>query len=238
MGRKISPVDQDEIFYIITIMPKLVDHAERRAAIARAAAEAVDELGLDRVRLVDVARRAGCTTGAVSHYYPDKNAVLVAALDHVLSSLADPPPEAPSPFRLAGIEPGSEAAARALVAALTEVLPTTSERQFEWRIWLAFCGRAAHDSALAARHRAAYRSLQARLVEGLDTLGFVGGSSAEEDIAACLMAALDGIGLRAVLEPEDWPPNRQRTLLAAQVLPLIHTVRREPGAPRPQESRP
>ena len=219
-------------------MPKIVDHAERRVAIARAAAEAVDALGLDRVRLVDVARRAGCTTGAVGHYYPDKDAVLVAALDHVLSSLADPPPEAPNPFRVPGIEPGSEEAARALVATLTEVLPTTKERQFEWRIWLAFCGRAAHDSALAARHRAAYRSLQARLVEGLETLGFVRDSSAKEDIAACIMAALDGIGLRAVLEPEDWPPKRQRTLVAAQVLPLVHAARRDASAPRLQESRP
>ena len=62
-------------------MPKLVDHDARRAEIAAAAADAIDEQGLDRVRLVDVARRASCTTGAVSHYFPGKDAVLEAALD-------------------------------------------------------------------------------------------------------------------------------------------------------------
>ena len=68
-------------------MPKIVDHQERRAEISAAAARAIDEQGLDRVRLVDVARRAACTTGAVSHYFPHKEAVLAAALEHVLGEL-------------------------------------------------------------------------------------------------------------------------------------------------------
>jgi len=45
------PLAKCPILFILTVMPKIVDHVERRAA-------ALDELNLDRVRLVDVARCA------------------------------------------------------------------------------------------------------------------------------------------------------------------------------------
>jgi hypothetical protein len=54
-------------FYMITAMPKLVDHDERRAKVSAPAVRAIHEQGFDRVRLVDVAKRTECTTGAVRH---------------------------------------------------------------------------------------------------------------------------------------------------------------------------
>ena len=54
-------------FYMITAMPKLVDHDERRAKVSAPAIRAIHEQGFDRVRLVDVAKRTECTTGAVRH---------------------------------------------------------------------------------------------------------------------------------------------------------------------------
>ncbi|MDE0912166.1 MAG: TetR family transcriptional regulator C-terminal domain-containing protein [Myxococcota bacterium] len=48
-------------------MPKLVDHDERRAKVSAPAVRAIHEQGFDRVRLVDVAKRTECTTGAVRH---------------------------------------------------------------------------------------------------------------------------------------------------------------------------
>ena len=52
---------------MITAMPKLVDHDERRAKVSAPAVRAIHEQGFDRVRLVDVAKRTECTTGAVRH---------------------------------------------------------------------------------------------------------------------------------------------------------------------------
>ncbi|MBD3668977.1 MAG: TetR family transcriptional regulator, partial [Kangiella sp.] len=60
-------------FYIITIMPKKVDHKERRRAFTEAAIEVIAERGLDALRLVDVARAAGVTTGSLTHYFNDKD---------------------------------------------------------------------------------------------------------------------------------------------------------------------
>ncbi|MDO9125581.1 MAG: hypothetical protein Q7U42_01845, partial [Parvibaculum sp.] len=46
------------VFYIITIMPKKIDHDARRRDIARAAISVIGEQGIDNTRLVDVARAA------------------------------------------------------------------------------------------------------------------------------------------------------------------------------------
>jgi hypothetical protein len=52
---------------MITAMPRIVDHDERHSKISATAVRAIDGQGLDRVRLVDAAKRAEWMTGAVSH---------------------------------------------------------------------------------------------------------------------------------------------------------------------------
>ncbi len=206
------------IFYIITVMPKIVDHAERRAQIAAAAAQAIDEKGLDRVRLVDVARLASCTTGAVSHYFPDKDAVLVAALDHVLDNLA-------------GYAPRSDPWSRAddpvegFLDVFSEILPLDDARQRDWRIWIAFCGRAVRNPALAALHREYYADIQDGMARALADIGLASPGRDAQQLAVAVVAALDGLGLRATLEISEWPSERQRSQLAYQLAPLLRAKR-------------
>ena len=113
-------------------MPKIVDHDQRRTEIAAAAARAIDEQGLDKVRLVDVARRASCTTGAVSHYFQDKDAVLGAALEHVLGGLVSH-----SPNREAWPDSGDPVAD--FLTGLTQILPLDESRRRCWRVTAASC---------------------------------------------------------------------------------------------------
>ena len=61
-------------------MPKIVDRVERRAAIAAAAADAIADEGIEAVTMKGIAARAGVTTGAVTHYFDDKQEVILAAL--------------------------------------------------------------------------------------------------------------------------------------------------------------
>ncbi len=200
------------------MMPKIVDHDARRVEIAAAAAQAIDELGLDRVRLVDVARRASCTTGAVSHYFPGKEAVLSAALDHVLGQLTDRAPRAAD-------LPETTEPVEAFLAGLSEVLPLDDARRSDWRVWLAFCGRAVSTPDLAALHRDAYAAIQRALVDEILLLGLTADASDAQEIAVGAVAALDGLGLRAVLEPDEWSPARLRTTLAAQLTPFLRGPR-------------
>jgi ferredoxin--NADP+ reductase len=55
----------------------------------------------------------------------------------------------------------------ALRAVLREALPVDADSRLEWRIWLAFWGRAVHDAALAAEQRRRYTEWRG-LVRGLE----------------------------------------------------------------------
>lgn len=199
-------------------MPKIVDHDQRRAKISAAAARAIDEQGLDRVRLVDVARRAECTTGAVSHYFPDKDAVLAAALEHVLGNLSHHSPQQ-AYFHWDG-DP-----VEGFIDRIFEILPIDEERRRDWRVWIAFCGRAVSTPALAAIHRDAYAEIQEDIAGALGGLGLAEPGADAQALAAAVFAAFDGLGLRATLEPDEWPSERLRSMLALQLTPLLRTPR-------------
>src|SRR5438045_616199 len=83
-GRAAGGGGEGPVHGIITVMPKQVDAAAQRRAIAGAAIAVIDGAGLDGARLRDVARAANVTTGAVTHYFDDKDAVLEAALEEVV----------------------------------------------------------------------------------------------------------------------------------------------------------
>ena len=213
-----APLATLVILYIITEMPKLVDHNERRAEIAKAAASAIDEVGLDRVRLVDVAKRASCTTGAVRHYFPDKNAVLGAALEHVLTNLTTYIP---------GAIPRRKDAppVESFLEALAEILPIDEARRRDWRIWIAFCGRAVRMPALAKQHRDAYAQIQQSLANAMVDVGVAHSVPDAQQLAVSVVSALDGLGLRAILEPEEWSANRLQSMLYYQLAPLLRADR-------------
>jgi TetR/AcrR family transcriptional repressor of bet genes len=191
-------------------MPKVVDATLQRRAIARAAIEVIGASGLERARLRDVAQAAGVTTGAVTHYFDGKDEVLLAALDDIVARiLGRAPKTAP------GLSLG-----QALFEMAYENLPLDPARRTEWRVWLAFWGGAMGDERLRARHRDYYVRMVGQLAE---TLTAVGGLSPQDAnrLADAIVAAVDGIGARATLEPEFWPASRQREALATLLKPLL-----------------
>ena len=188
------------------MMPKLLDMAVRRAALAAAAIRAIDARGLEGVRLVDVAAEAGCTTGALQHFFgvgAGKDAVLRLALEEIVERMLSAPSD-----------PGRSPAEQ-----LAESLPLDEARRREWRVWIAFQGRALFDRALAALHGRYYAAIHDRLVEALAGAGVP--AHRLDAVALAAVAAVDGVGLRASLEPELWPPQRQREMLAALLDPLF-----------------
>jgi AcrR family transcriptional regulator len=64
-------------------VPKQVDHEERRRGLAGAVFTVIGTRGLEAVSLRDVAEQAGVSMGAVQHYFPTKQAMLLFALSHM-----------------------------------------------------------------------------------------------------------------------------------------------------------
>lgn len=182
-------------------MPKIVDHEERRRAIASAAVDAIAANGLSGVKLTDIGRMAGVTTGSIAHYFSDKDAVLAAALEEVCTRLfiqIGAPDNPPS------------------IAEISKALPINDERRKEWKVWLAYWGRATHAPALAQIHRQYYAEIETAVADDM-----VGIHPDPHLAAAGIIAAVDGIGTRATLEPDLWPEDRQIALLSQLISPII-----------------
>jgi TetR/AcrR family transcriptional repressor of bet genes len=201
---------------IITVMPKQVDLAAQRLTIANAAISVIDEAGLDGTRLRDVARAANVTTGAVTHYFDGKDAVLEAALEEIVRRTLE---------RMEAAR-GSKAPRdlASFIARVCTYLPIDEDSRQEWRVWLAFWGRAIADERLRLVHRNHYSKIVDRLIEPLLSLRTAAPEPSRRQLrkyADALVAAIDGVGIRATLEPELWPPKRQRETLVDLLLPML-----------------
>ncbi|WP_291204416.1 TetR/AcrR family transcriptional regulator [Hyphomonas sp.] len=190
-------------------MPKIVDHDERRRALASAAAEAVARSGLDEVKLSDIARAAGVTTGALAHYFPDKDALLAAALEEICARLAE---------RIDSVGTGLR------LEDFADALPLDDAGRSAWRVWLAYWGRAPFSESLRAIHQQYYLEIETALSER-----FAAVSKTPRVVACAVIAAVDGVGTRATLEPDSWPPERQKAQLAALLGPLFASLKPKPA---------
>lgn len=201
-------IDIAALYFIITVMPKIVDHEERRRAIASAAVDAIAASGLSGVKLTDIARMAGVTTGSIAHYFADKDAVLAAALEEVCTRLFIQIGEPDNPPN---------------VDEISSVLPVSDEKRKEWKVWLAYWGRAPHSKALAQIHSQYYAEIETAVAEDMDGI-----HPDPHMAAAAIIAAVDGIGTRATLEPELWPEARQVALLDQLISPIIASFTPQP----------
>jgi TetR/AcrR family transcriptional repressor of bet genes len=196
-------------------MPKQVDHDLQRQSIAAAALGVIAEQGLEAARLRDVAARAGVTTGAVTHYFDGKDAMLEAALDEIVRQIL-------SDQDVAWTKPPRSL--DELTGSIAGFLPLDAEGVQAWRIWLAFWGRAIVDERLRAKHRDYYVQISAKLQRTVRAI--VPGTTAVQarDISDAIVAAVDGIGVRATLEPELWPARRQRAALKTLLEPMLRST--------------
>ena len=178
-------------------MPKIVDRVERRAAIAAAAADAIAAEGIDGVTMKGIAARAGVTTGAVTHYFNDKDEVILAALLFVDAAMRS---------RLDVALERSES----LVDALLAALPNDPASRRDWRVWRVFTDAASRSDLLMSHYREANAAW-------LDTAMHVLAEQLErrpdERDAQLVVAVVDSIGDTASADPAGWPRKRQRQLI-------------------------
>jgi len=184
---------------IIQTVPKVVDHDERRERIAEAAWRVIEREGPEGANLRRIAREAGHTTGVVTHYFRDKRDLMVFAFGLVVER---------STSRMAGA--AAEAGAE---GALAQLLPLDEERRRETTVWLVLMSASLADPDLAVELRQRYRrAREATLPMFRAALEETRGGDAE-DVADELLAAVDGITVDALTDPERFPPDRQLALL-------------------------
>jgi TetR/AcrR family transcriptional repressor of bet genes len=186
-------------------MPKVVDHAARRAELVDAAWRVIAAEGLEAATVRRIAQAAGCTTGLVTHYFESKDDMLVAALREVHTRAGQ---------RMIRHVGGADIA-DVLLEVILDALPMDQDRQLEWRVWLAFWGRAATDERLRQeqqRRYAEWRGLLGKLIRRAHPAN----TAAERRTAVDLIAgAIDGLGIQATLEPAKFTDARLRKAASA-----------------------
>ncbi len=170
--------------------------------------ELVADKGVEALTFREIAAAAGCSTSIVSHYFGNKNELLFSVYQVANQRATD---------RLMA----THQAGAPLSACFETILPFTDEARRNWRVWLAFWARAHLDPAyFDERRRAAQASLA--LYQGMiaERLGACADEAGVELAARRLIAAIAGIGLEAVFAPGDWPPEKMRDVLQAELVAL------------------
>jgi TetR/AcrR family transcriptional regulator, transcriptional repressor of bet genes len=195
-------------------VPKIVDHEQRREELAEAVWRLASHEGLDAVTIRAVAAEAGWSTGALHHYFSDKEELLLFAFrtvaDRVGRRVAATRETAGEPLELV----------RELLAI---GLPLDDERRDETRVWFAFLGLALTRPALARAQGAAYAQWRRLVASALEEAQEAGGLDAAIDPrreAAGLVALVDGLAVQAMFDPSGPSAKRQLELLDARLAEL------------------
>lgn len=187
-------------------MPKIVDHEERRAAIARGAVEAISKYGIHKVTMIKFAQEGGCTEGMVNYYFDSKEHVLQAALEQVIKSTKD------------RLEQAILANPKDIEGLLMQTLPINETVQKEFCVWRDFWQRARDSQTMQLTQARWIKDWVAGISGFIEKAQATGEFRQDIDVqleAEMLATYVDGLGLKASLVPKDWPAKRQKQHVSA-----------------------
>ena len=162
--------------------------------------------GVGGLTVREVAKEAGFTTGALTHYFHSKDQVLIEASEYS-AKLVRP--------RMERRALGSDTLS-ALKGVVEEALPITAAVRGYWRIWFGFWERAAYNPVVAKVMRARYDEWRGRLAVLISRAQAEGAAPTtfDADLAAQeLVALVDGIAIQALLGTGRIPAARQREII-------------------------
>jgi AcrR family transcriptional regulator len=150
--------------------------------------------GLNGTTIRAIANETGWSAGVLAHYFTDKEDILISALRLSHTRIVDRWEE-----KLEGLE--GLAALRELVL---DNLPLDDERELETRLQLIYWDRAVASEEVRGakwRHGPTLVDRLDKLVAEAQKRGEISSREASADVAERLWALIDGLSLRAMLEP-------------------------------------
>ena len=184
-------------------MPRASVEVERREQILAAACAVVSEIGFKSLRVADVAKRAGTSTGTVHYYFDTKTALMRAAFEwnftqsldrrrHLLEEVDDPK--------------------QRLQVFVDSYLPVDDQTVNAWRVWAELWVEAMHDSELQDLNEQVYGEWR-RIIAGVIRDGQVAGQFRPEDpvvVANALIGMIDGLALQVLAGSHSMTADRMR----------------------------
>lgn len=174
-------------------MPKIVDHAKRRQDFIEAACETILERSLEGTTVRAVAEKAGYTTGALVHYFGDKEELIQQALNHFGNQVRARMVDARRTSR-------GRAALRQL---MLQALPADEAAAGRWRVWVAMWHRSETSAVMREEEQRRYREWLGRIGETLEESvadGELPESVHIDDEARAIAALVDGAGVQYLMD--------------------------------------
>jgi AcrR family transcriptional regulator len=176
-------------------MPVIVDSGQRRAEVVRAAVGLIIRDGLDGLTFRGLAGALGCSTTVISHYFRDKNDLLLETYRFVTAQA------------MARRDRALACADGDLLLALEALLPVCDEQRGHWTVWLCFWSSALFAPDLYEAHRSGLAGTRERLRTFLESRGLADGAEAAQSVCS----ALFGIAVQALFDVQYWTEARQRS---------------------------
>ena len=180
---------------------------ERRQRVVAAAWRVICRDGITAASLRTIAREMRATAGLVTRYFPEKQGLMLAALQQAAGMLS----------REVDAAAASHTGMARVEAAVLDSLPVTQQRFQAWQVWVAFMGELPGDPDLAAAHILFPDRLRQILIQGLREAQLEGRIAAQThtpQLADLLLNQIIGLGVRAVNAPQRYPADRLPGLIA------------------------
>lgn len=194
-----------------TVTTQLTEDA-RRSAILDAAATLIAERGYHSVRISDIAKVVGTSTGAVHYYFPGKSDVLTAALRHAIDNAFD---------RQSRELQAIDDAHQRLLRLIDMQLPRLGPVRDEWSIWLQFWTEATLRPELRPFHNTYYarwHDTVVRIVLRGQRQGVFRSDVDPETIAQRLTALTDGVAIQVL----TGAPNMTVAAMKELLVQFVH----------------
>ena len=185
-------------------MPKIIDHGERRAQLARKAMEVIAVHGVQGATLRKIADAAGVSVGILQHNFRTRNALLLAAFEVAVTRVEE------NVANFSGIS------IEEIKAFAVEALPLDRQRQIEWKVLVAFRAEALSDRALAREQRVRWRRFR-QLFKGAIEQSILAGKISKqvdpEQASYAIVAAVDGSAMLSLFLAREWNATDQASSL-------------------------
>jgi AcrR family transcriptional regulator len=187
---------------------------QRRIEVAKAAWQVIIREGLDRTSMRAIAQELGSSTGVVTHYFRDKEELILFALGLVFENVAG---------EMAARAHGQQGIDR-LAQMMFVALPLEQIDRDDWKVWVAFLGYSIGREHLVKEHRKRYDLLRQIISQELADLQAAQLIRADLDLileANALIALIDGIGTGVVICPEQLSATQQQYLVRRHLNNLL-----------------
>lgn len=198
--------------------------SSKKTAILDAAAQLIADRGYHAVRIADIARLVGTSTGTVHYYFPTKDDVLRMALKHGVSRQ----------FARHRRELGAIDGAYGRLLRLIELqLPVLGPMREEWMIWMQYWAEACIRPELRPMHNEIYERWHSAVLHIVQRGQARGEFRADIDavaVAVELTALIDGLAIHVLTGMPNATLGTMREVLVAHVREKLLDNPKQPPA--------